>query len=158
EVGDLGTELQPKLLRVLQERQLERIGGGEAIPVDVRVVAATNRDLETLIRDGRFREDLYYRLNVVTLTVPPPPERSGAVPSLVGAFFGKSGTGLGGRAVATETLERLMSYGWPGNVRELENVVQHAMVMAGGGVILPEHLPITPGTGPPPAAAGTLEQ
>ena len=154
EVGDLGPELQPKLLRVLQERQLERVGGGEAIPVDVRVVAATNRDLETLIRDGRFREDLYYRLNVVTLTLPPLRERIEDVPFLVDHFLGKYGAELGERAIATEALDRLMGYGWPGNVRELENVIQHAMVMAGGGVILPEHLPIAPGSGPPPAAAG----
>jgi two-component system nitrogen regulation response regulator GlnG len=158
EVGDLGPELQPKLLRALQERSLERVGGGEAIPVDVRVVAATNRDLEALIREGRFREDLYYRLNVVPLTLPPLRERSEDIPFLVDHFLGKYGTELGERAVATEALERLMGYGWPGNVRELENVVQHAMVMAAGGVILPEHLPIAPGAAPPPAAAGTLEQ
>ena len=158
EVGDLGPELQPKLLRVLQERQLERVGGGEAIPVDVRVVAATNRDLEMLIRDGRFREDLYYRLNVVTLTLPPLRERIEDVPFLVDHFLGKYGAELGERAIATEAIDRLLGYGWPGNVRELENVIQHSMVMAGGGVILPEHLPIAPGSGPPPAAAGTLEQ
>jgi two-component system nitrogen regulation response regulator GlnG len=158
EVGDLGAELQPKLLRALQERYLERIGGGEAVPVDVRVVAATNRDLEALIREGRFREDLYYRLNVVPLTLPPLRERIEDVPFLVDHFLGKYGTELGERAVATEALERLMGYGWPGNVRELENVVQHAMVMAAGGVILPEHLPIAPGAVAPPAAAGTLEQ
>jgi two-component system, NtrC family, nitrogen regulation response regulator GlnG len=158
EVGDLGPELQPKLLRALQERSLERVGGGEAIPVHVRVVAATNRDLEALIREGRFREDLYYRLNVVPLTLPPLRERIEDVPFLVDHFLGKYGTELGERAVATEALERLMGYSWPGNVRELENVVQHAMVMAAGGVILPEHLPIVPGAAPPPAAAGTLEQ
>jgi two-component system nitrogen regulation response regulator GlnG len=158
EVGDLGPELQPKLLRVLQERQLERIGGGEEIPVDVRVVAATNRELETLIRDGRFREDLYYRLNVVPLTLPPLRERIEDIPFLVDHFLAKYEAELGERAVAAEALERLMGYGWPGNVRELENVIQHAMVMAAGGVILPEHLPIAPGAGPPPAAVGTLEQ
>ena len=110
-------------------------------------VAATNRDLEALIREGRFREDLYYRLNVVTLTLPPLRERIEDVPFLVDHFLGKYGTELGERAVATEALERLVGYGWPGNVRELENVIQHAMVMAGGGVILPEHLPIAPGVG-----------
>jgi two-component system nitrogen regulation response regulator GlnG len=158
EVGDLGPELQPKLLRVLQERNLERVGGGEAIPVDVRVVAATNRELETLIRDGRFREDLYYRLNVVSLILPPLRERIEDIPFLVDHFLAKYERELGERALAAEALERLMSYGWPGNVRELENVIQHAMVMAAGGVILPEHLPIAPGAGPPPAAVGTLEQ
>ena len=126
--------------------------------VDVRVVAATNRDLETLIRDGRFREDLYYRLNVVSLTLPPLRERIEDVPFLVDHFLAKYEGELGERALAAEALERLMGYGWPGNVRELENVIQHAMVMAAGGVILPEHLPIAPGAGPPPAAVGTLEQ
>jgi two-component system nitrogen regulation response regulator GlnG len=158
EVGDMGPELQPKLLRVLQERHLERIGGSEAIPVDVRVVAATNRELETLIRDGRFREDLYYRLNVVTLTLPPLRERIEDVPFLVDHFLAKYEGELGERALAAEALERLMSYSWPGNVRELENVIQHAMVMASGGVILPEHLPVAPGPARPPVAEGTLEQ
>jgi two-component system nitrogen regulation response regulator GlnG len=158
EVGDMGPELQPKLLRALQERHLERIGGSEAIPVDVRVVAATNRELETLIRDGRFREDLYYRLNVVTLTLPPLRERIEDVPFLVDHFLAKYEGELGERALAAEALERLMSYSWPGNVRELENVIQHAMVMASGGVILPEHLPVAPGPARPPVAEGTLEQ
>jgi two-component system nitrogen regulation response regulator GlnG len=158
EIGDLGPELQPKLLRVLQERQLERIGGTETIPVDVRVLAATNRDLDALIRDGRFREDLYYRLNVVSLALPALRERVEDIPFLVDHFLEKYARDLGERAISAEALQHLTGYGWPGNVRELENVVQHAMVMAGGGVILPEHLPVTPGAGPPPAAAGTLEQ
>jgi len=158
EVGDLGPELQPKLLRALQERRFERVGGAEAIPVDVRVVAATNRDLEALIREGRFREDLYYRLNVMTLTLPPLRERIEDVPFLVNHFLAKYGAELGERALAAEALDRLMSYGWPGNVRELENVIQHAMVMGVGGVILPEHLPLVPGTGPAPVVAGTLAQ
>jgi two-component system nitrogen regulation response regulator GlnG len=158
EVGDLGLELQPKLLRVLQERQVERVGGAEAIAVDVRVVAATNRDLEALIREGRFREDLYYRLNVVTVTLPPLRERSEDVPFLVDHFLAKYGRELGERAVSAEALALLVGYAWPGNVRELENVVQHAMVMAGAGVILPEHLPIRATAAPVPAAGGTLEQ
>ncbi|MBI4012312.1 MAG: sigma-54-dependent Fis family transcriptional regulator [Candidatus Rokubacteria bacterium] len=157
EVGDMGPELQPKLLRVLQEREFERIGGGEPIRVDVRVVAATNRDLEALIREGRFREDLYYRLNVVSLTLPPLRERREDVPSLVDHFLAKYAGELGERALSAEALDRLLGYPWPGNVRELENVIQHAMVMAGGGVILPEHLPIAPAPGGPPAREGTLE-
>jgi len=158
EVGDMGPELQPKLLRVLQERQLERIGGGEPIRVDVRVVAATNRDLETLIREGRFREDLFYRLNVVSVTLPPLRERREDIPFLVDHFLAKYAGELGERALAAEALDRLTGYAWPGNVRELENVVQHAMVMAGAGVILPEHLPIAPGPGGPWIREGTLEQ
>jgi len=157
EVGDMGPELQPKLLRVLQEREFERIGGGEPIRVDVRVVAATNRDLETLIREGRFREDLYYRLNVVSLTLPPLRERREDVPFLVDHFLAKYAGELGERALSADALDRLLGYPWPGNVRELENVIQHAMVMAGGGVILPEHLPIAAGPGAPRAREGTLE-
>ena len=159
EVGDLGAELQPKLLRVLQEREFERVGGADPIRVDVRVVAATNRDLEAGIREGRFREDLYYRLNVVTLTLPALRERPEDIPFLVDHFLTKYAGELGERAVSAEALERLLGYGWPGNVRELENVVQHAMVMAAGGVILPEHLPIAAGgAAPAPVVEGTLEQ
>jgi two-component system, NtrC family, nitrogen regulation response regulator GlnG len=158
EVGDMGPELQPKLLRVLQERQFERVGGSDAIRVDVRVVAATNRDLETLIRDGRFREDLYYRLNVVSLTLPPLRERLEDVPFLVDHFLAKYAGELGERALAADALDRLLGYAWPGNVRELENVIQHAMVMAAGGVILPEHLPLGAATGVAPPREGTLEQ
>jgi len=158
EVGDLGPELQPKLLRVLQERQVERVGGAEAVPVDVRVVAATNRDLEALIREGRFREDLYYRLNVVSVTLPPLRERLEDVPFLVNHFLAKYGAELGERAVSAEALDRLRGYAWPGNVRELENVIQHAMVMARSGVILPEPLPIVPGAPSATATPGTLEQ
>ena len=158
EVADMGPELQPKLLRVLQEREFERIGGGDPIRVDVRVVAATNRDLEQMIRDGRFREDLYYRLNVVSLTLPPLRERREDVPFLVDHFLTKYAGELGERALAADALDRLVDYAWPGNVRELENVVQHAMVMATGGVILPEHLPIAPEASAPPPREGTLEQ
>ncbi len=158
EVGDLSAELQPKLLRVLQEREFERVGGGDSVRVDVRVVAATNRDLETLIRDGRFREDLYYRLKVVTLILPPLRERPEDIPFLVDHFLVKYAGELGERAVSAEALDRLAGYAWPGNVRELENVIQHAMVMAGGGVILAEHLPIASGAGPRPVMQGTLEQ
>jgi two-component system nitrogen regulation response regulator GlnG len=157
EVGDLGPELQPKLLRVLQEREFERVGGGEAIRADVRVVAATNRDLETMVQQGRFREDLYYRLNVVTLVLPPLRERREDIPFLVDHFLGKYGDSLGERRLAAGTLERLTAWSWPGNVRELENVIQHAMVMATGGVILPDHLPIGTAPAPAPAREGTLE-
>jgi two-component system, NtrC family, nitrogen regulation response regulator GlnG len=157
EVGDLGPDLQPKLLRVLQERAFERVGGHEAIHVDVRVVAATHRDLEGMIREGRFREDLYYRLNVVGLTLPPLRERREDVPFLVDHFLAKYAGTLGERRLATEALERLVGSGWPGNVRELENVIQHAMVMATGGVILPEHLPIPSGPATVIPQEGTLE-
>jgi two-component system, NtrC family, nitrogen regulation response regulator GlnG len=144
EIGDMPLELQSKLLRALQERVIERVGGREPIPVDVRVLAATHRDLESLMKDGRFREDLYYRLNVVTINLPPLRERRRDIPLLVEHFLAKYAEGLGERAVAPDTLDRLVGYGWPGNVRELENVVQRAIVLAATGVILPEHLPIGP--------------
>ena len=144
EVGDMPVELQSKLLRALQERTIERVGGQELIRIDVRVLAATNRDLESLMREGRFREDLYYRLNVVTVNLPPLRERRRDVPLLVEHFLAKHGAELGERGIAPDALDRLVGYDWPGNVRELENVIQRAMVMATSAVILPEHLPIGP--------------
>ncbi len=158
EVGDVPPELQPKFLRVLQERAFERLGGDAPVEVDVRVVAATNRDLAGLLTEGRFREDLYYRLNVVSLTLPPLRERREDIPFLVDHFLTKYADTLGERLLAAEALERLLGYGWPGNVRELENVIQHAMVMATGGVILPEHLPIATGPGTATVKPGTLEE
>jgi len=144
EIGDTPVDLQTKLLRALQERTIERVGGHESIAIDVRVLAATNRDLEALMKEGRFREDLYYRLNVVTVNLPPLRERRRDIPLLVEHFLAKHVEELGERGVAPEALDRLVGYDWPGNVRELENVVQRAMVMATAGVILPEHLPIGP--------------
>jgi two-component system nitrogen regulation response regulator GlnG len=144
EIGDMPVELQTKLLRALQERTIERVGGQESLRVDVRVLAATNRDLEVAIRQGSFREDLYYRLNVVTLNLPPLRERRRDVPLLVEHFLAKYAESLGERGVAPESLDRLVGHEWPGNVRELENVIQRAMVLAQNGVILPEHLPIGP--------------
>jgi two-component system, NtrC family, nitrogen regulation response regulator GlnG len=144
EIGDMPVELQTKLLRALQERTVERVGGHESLRVDVRVIAATNRDLETAMREGTFREDLYYRLNVVTLNLPPLRERRRDVPLLVEHFLAKHAEELGDRGVAPDALDRLVGYDWPGNVRELENVIQRAMVLAQNGVILPEHLPIGP--------------
>jgi len=144
EIGDMPVDLQTKLLRALQERTIERVGGQESIAIDVRVLAATNRDLEALMKEGRFREDLYYRLNVVTVHLPPLRERRRDIPLLVEHFLAKHSEELGERGVAPDALDRLVGYDWPGNVRELENVVQRAMVMATAGVILPEHLPIGP--------------
>jgi two-component system nitrogen regulation response regulator GlnG len=155
EIGDMPVDLQTKLLRALQERTIERVGGHEPIAVDVRVLAATNRDLEALMKEGRFREDLYYRLNVVTLHLPPLRDRRRDIPLLVEHFLAKYADELGERGVAPEALDRLVAYDWPGNVRELENVVQRAIVMAVGGVILPEHLPIGPVS--PAAAAVAMD-
>jgi two-component system nitrogen regulation response regulator GlnG len=150
EIGDMPPELQVKLLRALQERAFERVGGHELIRMDVRVLAATHRDLEAMMKSGKFREDLFYRLNVVSLSLPALRERRGDVPLLVEHFLSKYVETLGERVIAPEAMDRLVGYEWPGNVRELENVIQRAMVMASGGVILPEHLPI----GPVSAAAG----
>jgi two-component system nitrogen regulation response regulator GlnG len=144
EIGDMPLELQAKLLRALQERTIERVGGSDTIRIDVRVLAATNRDLEALMKEGKFREDLYYRLNVVTLHLPPLRERRRDIPLLVEHFLAKHGPDLGERGVAPEALDRLVGHDWPGNVRELENVVQRAIVMASNGIIAPEHLPIGP--------------
>jgi two-component system nitrogen regulation response regulator GlnG len=158
EVGDMPLDLQAKLLRALQERTFERVGGHDPIRVDVRVLAATNRDLEAMLGAGRFREDLYYRLNVVTLALPPLRERREDIPLLVDHFLTKY-QDLGGRVVAPEALDRLVGDDWPGNVRELENVVQRALVMAAAGVILPEHLPIGPVSAAASAGAdATLEE
>jgi two-component system nitrogen regulation response regulator GlnG len=129
EIGDMPLELQTKLLRALQERTIERLGGHDSIRIDVRVLAATNRDLEALMREGRFREDLFYRLNVVALHLPPLRERRRDIPLLVEHFLAKYTAELGECGVAPDALDRLVGHDWPGNVRELENVVQRAMVM-----------------------------
>lgn len=143
EVGELSPLLQAKLLRVLQEREFERVGGTRPLKVDIRLLAATNKDLEEAVKAGTFRSDLYYRLNVVSLRMPPLRERPGDVPLLARYFTAKySGkckrkiTGL-----APETLARLSSYDWPGNVRELENAIERAVVLGSTDRILPEDLP-----------------
>ena len=158
EIGDMPPELQVKLLRALQERAFERVGGHELIRMDVRVLAATHRDLEAMMREGRFREDLFYRLNVVTISLPPLRERRADIPLLAEHFLAKYAGTLGEGALSPDALDRLVGYDWPGNVRELENVIQRAMVMASGGVIVPDHLPIGPvAPGAPTPADATLE-
>src|SRR2546421_11830016 len=124
EIGDMPLELQTKLLRALQERTIERVGGTDPIRIDVRVLAATNRDLGALMKEGRFREDLYYRLDVVTVNLPPLRERRRDIALLVEHFLAKYAAGLGWRGGGPAALDRLVGYDWPGNVRELENVVQ----------------------------------
>ena len=156
EVADMSLDLQAKLLRALQERSFERVGGHDPIHVDVRLLAATNRDLEAMMREGHFRGDLFYRLNVVTLALPPLRERRDDIPLLADHFLAKYVADLGERAIAPEAMDRLRGYDWPGNVRELENVIQRAMVMATGGVILSEHLPISP-VGAAASVTATLE-
>jgi len=132
EIGDVPADVQVKLLRVLQEREFERVGGGTPIKADVRIIAATNRDLRKAVREGTFREDLYYRLNVFPLALPPLRERTGDVPLLVRFLVDKFASRTRRRidAVGQETLARLTSYQWPGNVRELENVLERAVILS----------------------------
>jgi two-component system response regulator AtoC len=127
-------EVQIKLLRTLQEREFERVGGTETLKVDVRVVSATNRDLETMISDGKFREDLYYRLNVFPIHLPPLRDRIDDLPRLVEHFIAKftRTAGKAVRGISGEAIAMMQSYSWPGNVRELENVVERAIIVARG--------------------------
>jgi DNA-binding NtrC family response regulator len=142
EVGDIPLAMQVKLLRVLQDRRFERLGGGDPIEVDVRVIAATHQQLDKLVREGRFREDLYYRLNVIRVEVPPLRERPEDVPVLVGHFCQKfCRPGKPPCEVSPEAMEVLVRYPWPGNVRQLENAVERACVTARDGVIRPHNLP-----------------
>ena len=142
EIGEMDPALQTKILRVLQERRFERLGGEVSISADVRILAATHRDLETVVRRGGFREDLFYRLNVVTIKLPPLRERREDLPLLVTHFLRLYATGEP-REVSPEALQCLMSYHWPGNVRELENVIKRACLLARTRLILPEHFPET---------------
>jgi two-component system NtrC family response regulator len=149
EVGELPLAVQVKLLRFLQEREVERIGGRERIPVDVRVIAATNTDLRRAIAEGRFREDLYYRLSVVTLTVPPLRERAEDILILANAFlrrFRQEGAGSRIRGFSPEAATALRAHAWPGNVRELENRIQRAVIVASRAVITPADLELAPAT------------
>jgi DNA-binding NtrC family response regulator len=134
EIGDMAPETQAKVLRVLQERSLERVGGTQPIEVDVRVVAATHRDLETEVKEGRFREDLYYRLKVVDLDLPPLRERTEDLPSLAQRFLEQVAERLGRekKMLSDEALARLIRHPWPGNVRELRNVIEQAAVLTSG--------------------------
>jgi two-component system response regulator AtoC len=142
EIGDMPLPLQAKLLRVLQEREFERVGGSQTIKVDVRVIAATNKDLLAEVEAGRFREDLYQRLAVITINSPPLRERKEDVPLLVEHFLHKHRFTQGSppARISEEALARLQQHDWPGNVRELEHTIQRAVVLSRGGVITSEHL------------------
>ncbi len=143
EIGEMAQGLQAKLLRVLQERAFERVGGTRSIPVDVRVVAATNRDLPVAIREGKFRLDLYYRLNVVALHMPPLRERRQDIPLLARYFATQLCKSLKRRdaGISPEARTCLMNYDWPGNIRELQNAIEHAVVLGASDLIRPEDLP-----------------
>jgi two-component system response regulator AtoC len=159
EVGDMGSKMQAQLLRVLQDGEVRPVGGSEAIKVDVRLVCATNRDLEADVKAGRFREDLYFRINVVTVRMPPLRDRAGDVPILVRHFLAKIARreGRGEASMSPEALEILCRHTWPGNVRELENAMERAVAVAKGNVVLPSDLPAEVYGGSASAPAGLLD-
>ena len=142
EIGDIPLGLQVKLLRFLQDHKIQRLGGKESITVDVRILAATNIDLQKAINEGRFRDDLYFRLCVVSIAIPPLRERGSDIILLARAFLLRFSSELKKpiKGFTPQAVEALLSYGWPGNVRELENRVKRAVVMAEGGYVTPENL------------------
>ena len=162
EVGELPLDTQVKLLRVLQEQEFEPVGSSKPMRVDVRVIAATNRDLETAVREGTFRSDLYYRLNVFPLRLPALRERRDDIPALVTFFLQHLARKFGKplQRVTTETMARLCAYAWPGNIRELQNVLERAVVLAEGPVLaidahmLPAAAPVEPVLKPAPPSSG----
>jgi two-component system nitrogen regulation response regulator GlnG len=166
EVGDLSTASQPKVLRLLQEQRFERVGGNETIQTDVRLIAATNKNLEELVAAGRFRADLFYRLKVVTIELPPLRERKDDLPLLIAHFLNVLNRSLGKRvsSVSSEALRLLERYHWPGNVRELQSTLKYALVQSAGEVVLtdslPEHLRdagVCPPIAQPAVESGTLD-
>ncbi len=144
EIGDLSLPLQGKILRVLQEREVRRVGGNETIPVDVRVVAATNRDLEAMMKSGQFREDLFYRLNVIPIVLPPLRERGSDIPALVQRFLEKANAthGTSVAEIDPAALDLLVRHPWPGNIRQLESVVERAVLLCEGTTVKPADLPL----------------
>jgi len=150
EIGEMAPGLQSKLLRFLEEKTFKRVGGMADIKVDVRVVSATNRKLEDEVRQGKFREDLYYRLNVLPIALPPLRARADDIPALVRYFIDSFNTEFRKRVrqVAPETMKRLQAYGWPGNIRELRNAIERAMLLADGDGLSDKDFPLTTGVGP----------
>ncbi|WP_435019600.1 sigma-54-dependent transcriptional regulator [Tundrisphaera sp. TA3] len=152
EIGDISAAMQAKLLRVLQEKRFERVGGHESIEVDIRVVAATNKSLEKEVKEGKFREDLYYRLNVIKIEVPPLRDRVEDLPLLITHFLNKyARTNEVAKKVSPEAMEKLLAYRWPGNIRELENAIERAAVTTVGDTINTDNLP-------PRVAGATAEE
>lgn len=145
EIGDIPVSTQVKMLRVLQEQQIERVGSGETINVDVRIIAATNRDLEQKIKDGTFREDLYYRLNIVSIKIPPLRERKEDILPLIEFFIDKYAKENNREKIeiSKDAADNLLKYGYPGNVRELENIIERAVVLARGSIITLNDLPMS---------------
>ena len=160
EIGDLPLELQPKLLRVLQEREFERVGSNQPIHVDVRVLAATNCNLRMAVAAGAFRLDLFYRLNVVPIEVPPLRERLDDIPVLVGHFVERYSTKVGKRirTIDTQTMQLLQAYDWPGNIRELQNIIERAVVLCDGDTLSVDREWLTRVPPPPSPRSTTLER
>ena len=159
EIGDMGPKMQAQILRVLQDGEMRPVGGTEAIRVDVRLVCATNRDLDAEVKSGRFREDLYFRINVVTVRMPPLRDRAGDIPILVRHFIAKIARreGRAEASVSPEALAMLGRHAWPGNVRELENAIERAVAIAKGNVVLPSDLPAEVYGGSPVAPASLID-
>jgi DNA-binding NtrC family response regulator len=153
EIGELGQALQVKLLRVMQDQEVRRVGGTNSIKVDVRMIAATNRDLEQLVKEGKFRDDLFYRLNVVRITLPSLKEREEDIPMLAHHFLHKcaGGATTAVRGFHPDTMECLQRYRWPGNVRELENAIERAVSLSHGPLLTPDDLPAQIRQAPAPA-------
>jgi transcriptional regulator with GAF, ATPase, and Fis domain len=139
EIGDMPLATQAKLLRILQEKEFERVGGNQTIRVDVRFIAATNKNLMEMVRQGTFREDLYYRLNVFSVQLPPLRERKEDIPLLASQFLERVGNAV---KLSAESLQVLTAYPWPGNVRELQNILERAAVLTDSGIIAPPHLAV----------------
>ena len=160
EIGDMPVDLQAKLLRVLQSGEVTSVGGKRAEKVDVRIVSATHQDLDAMVREGRFREDLLYRLRVVPIAIPPLRERPEDIPVLAEHFVTRYAAELGteARYVSERSLEHLAAYEWPGNVRELENAIKRALVLAAHEVLVPEDFAFLKGAPAPEAAGGSLEE
>jgi DNA-binding NtrC family response regulator len=159
EIAELDIGMQAKLLRALQEREIRRVGGTRAIKIDVRVVAATNRDLRAMVQDGRFRDDLYYRINVLSVDVPPLRERRDDIPVLINYFLKKHtrNTSRLVRGLTPETRRLLMDYSWPGNVRQLESAIERAILLAESDLIMPEDLPLEVRQEARPTAEGAFK-
>ena len=151
EVGDLPLELQPKILRALQEKEFERVGGTRTIPVNVRLVAATNRDLTKMVNAGQFRSNLYYRLRVFPITIPPLRERRDDIPILIRHFLASHSKRMGRRieTIPAETMQALVKWHWPGNVRELENFIERSVILSPGPICAPRSPNSKPSKNPP---------
>ena len=165
EIGEISLSTQVKLLRVLQEREFERVGGTQTLHVDVRVIAATNRDLKEMVAQGRFREDLFYRLNVINLPLPPLRQRPSDIPPLAMHFLRHYATenGKAVTVISDAALLQIAGYSWPGNVRELENVIERAVVLCDGETVEPRHLPpefaaASRRAGAPPIPGSTMDE